>query len=87
MLENSNESACGSLKNEIYKLMPKMDFGGIYITHKYTGTAGHSLAEAMALIKYFLMLSLCGLVVAKSCNLTHTAATNEWPVSQKSELP
>ena len=53
MLENSNKSACGSLKNEIYKLMPKMNFGGIYITHKYTGTAGHSLAEAMALIKYF----------------------------------
>jgi hypothetical protein len=27
MLENSNRSACGSLKNEIYKLMPKMDLG------------------------------------------------------------
>lgn len=25
MLENSNKSGCGSLKNENYKLMPKMD--------------------------------------------------------------
>ena len=63
--------------------MPKMDFAGRYITHRFIDIE----KEAMVLIKYFLILPVCGLVVAESCNLTHTAAPNEWPVSQKSELP
>jgi hypothetical protein len=41
------------------------------LTWKKSRPAGHSLAEAMTLIKYFFILLLCGLVVAESCNLTH----------------